>query len=48
MSAVVKKFILVLDIGSTSGRAFVFELPKYEIVGSGRFEVRIECSFIVA
>lgn len=34
-----KKHLLVLDIGSTSGRAFVFELPNYEIVGSGRFGV---------
>jgi sugar (pentulose or hexulose) kinase len=34
-----RKAILVLDLGSTSGRAFVFGLPEFEIIGSSRFEV---------
>lgn len=34
-----RKAILVLDLGSTSGRAFVFGLPQFEIIGSSRFEV---------
>lgn len=34
-----RKAILVLDLGSTSGRAFVFSLPQFEIIGSARFEV---------
>ena len=37
-----RKAILVCDLGSTSGRAFVFSLPQYEIIGSARFEVRNE------
>lgn len=35
-----RKAILVLDLGSTSSRAFVFSLPKFEVIGSARFEVR--------
>lgn len=38
-----KKFILVLDIGSTSGRGFVFELPNFNIVGKARFDVSLKC-----
>lgn len=34
-----RKVILVLDLGSSSGRAFIFSLPKFEIIGSSRFDV---------
>lgn len=34
------KVILVLDLGSSSGRAIVFSLPQFEIIGSARFEVK--------
>ena len=34
-----RKSILVLDLGSESGRAFVFSLPQFEIIGSARFDV---------
>lgn len=35
-----RKAILVLDLGSSSGRALVFSLPQYEVIGSARFDVR--------
>lgn len=35
-----RKTILVLDLGTSSGRALVFTLPQYEVIGSARFDVR--------
>ena len=35
-----RKAILVLDLGTSSGRALVFSLPQYEVIGSARFDVR--------
>lgn len=34
-----RKVILVLDLGSSSGRALVFSLPAFEVIGTARFEV---------
>lgn len=37
-----RRVILVLDLGSSSGRAFVFNLPDFVITGTARFDVSLD------
>jgi ribulose kinase len=40
MTKILEKPILILDVGSTSARAFVIETENFTIVGSAKYEVR--------